>query len=133
MHRQRRKFLWWLGGGLIATVGIFFLSMIRGILYRIKAETAPKYLPVDLPSGVTFHDDVIVYRDADEFIIMSARCTHLGCMVDTRQGEELVCPCHGSRYSMDGKVLTGPATRNLARLRYRIDSKEKRIVIEPPP
>ena len=45
--------------------GHIFLSMIRGILYRIKAEAAPKYLPVNLPSGVTFHDGVIVYRDGE--------------------------------------------------------------------
>lgn len=113
-------------------VALFFGSMIKSALNRLKAEAGPRYLPLNLPSGVTFHHGIIVNRDKQKYVIISARCTHLGCMVDRRQGDELVCPCHGSRFSLEGKVLKGPATRDLARVHFHVDSKEKRIVIEPP-
>lgn len=39
-------------------------------------------------------------------------CTHGACELEPR-GDELECPCHGSRFATDGRVLTGPATRGL--------------------
>jgi Rieske Fe-S protein len=38
---------------------------------------------------------------------VSTRCTHLGCSLRLL-GRELVCPCHGGRFSCEGKVLAGP-------------------------
>jgi nitrite reductase/ring-hydroxylating ferredoxin subunit len=40
-------------------------------------------------------------------------CTHGACDVTPRAGPELYCPCHGSRFGLDGAVLQGPATRPL--------------------
>lgn len=46
----------------------------------------------------------------------SLTCSHLGCAVEERNfGFE--CPCHSSRYDLDGVVLRGPATDNLRKLR----------------
>jgi Rieske Fe-S protein len=53
--------------------------------------------------------------DAREFVVLSAICTHQGCTVDI-QGQQLVCPCHGSTYDRRGQVLRGPAERPLATL-----------------
>ncbi|TDQ45499.1 FAD-dependent oxidoreductase [Actinorugispora endophytica] len=59
-----------------------------------------------------------VYRDEDGTAhALSARCTHLGCLVGFNAGERAwECPCHGSRFAVDGSVLEGPATRPLERL-----------------
>ncbi|MCT7355984.1 FAD-dependent oxidoreductase [Streptomyces sp. 15-116A] len=58
-----------------------------------------------------------VYRDDDGTLhAVSARCTHLGCLVAFNAAERAwECPCHGSRFDTGGKVIQGPATRPLER------------------
>ncbi|GHA57044.1 iron-sulfur-binding protein [Streptomyces tauricus] len=56
-----------------------------------------------------------VYRDETGTAhAVSARCTHLGCLVAFNEAETAwECPCHGSRFGVDGKVLQGPAVHPL--------------------
>ncbi|MFI9007761.1 FAD-dependent oxidoreductase [Actinosynnema sp. NPDC053489] len=58
-----------------------------------------------------------VYRDeAGGVHGVSLRCTHLGCLVRFNPAERSWdCPCHGSRFDVDGAVLEGPATKPLPR------------------
>lgn len=54
-------------------------------------------------------------EEAKEWVIVSANCTHLGCIpkvVDTKP-EGWFCPCHGSVFDMTGRILRGPAAANL--------------------
>ena len=59
---------------------------------------------------------VAVYRDANGVLHERlAVCTHLGCIVSWNTSEKTWdCPCHGSRFDRFGKVLNGPANRDLA-------------------
>ena len=56
-----------------------------------------------------------VHRDErGELHALSARCTHMGCIVQWNAAERSWdCPCHGSRFGTDGRVLQGPAVSPL--------------------
>jgi glycine/D-amino acid oxidase-like deaminating enzyme/nitrite reductase/ring-hydroxylating ferredoxin subunit len=56
-----------------------------------------------------------VYRDTDSnYHIVSAVCTHLQCSVNWNNDEKSWdCPCHGSRFTITGKVMNGPANEGL--------------------
>ncbi|TVP83687.1 MAG: FAD-dependent oxidoreductase [Alkalicoccus sp.] len=58
------------------------------------------------------------YRDeAGRLTIVDTTCTHLGCELAWNNGESSWdCPCHGSRFDPDGKVLEGPALKPLKKL-----------------
>jgi glycine/D-amino acid oxidase-like deaminating enzyme/nitrite reductase/ring-hydroxylating ferredoxin subunit len=60
-------------------------------------------------------DTVGAYRGADGSLhCVSATCTHLGCSLTWNAAENSWdCPCHGSRFDIDGQVLDGPAVRPL--------------------
>lgn len=61
---------------------------------------------------------VAAYRDdAGVLHKVSATCTHLGCVVAWNAAERSWdCPCHGSRFDYDGKVIQGPAVKDLDRV-----------------
>ena len=62
---------------------------------------------------------VAMFRDEDGAVhVLSARCTHLGCLVEWNTVERTWdCPCHGSRFTMTGAVLEGPAVSQLRAVR----------------
>jgi len=73
---------------------------------------------------------IYVRRDgAGAFVALLAACTHQGCQPD-RIGDRLVCPCHGSEFSLEGDVLEGPAERPL--VRYPVSQEGSDIVISLP-
>ena len=60
-------------------------------------------------------EKVAAFRDEDGKIhAVSPVCTHVGCLVAFNPAERSWdCPCHGSRYTVEGKVIQGPAVRDL--------------------
>lgn len=64
---------------------------------------------VGLAKGLA--DPLVVVRvDATTAAAVDAKCTHLGCTVGYDAGSgDLLCPCHGSVFGLDGRVLSPPA------------------------
>lgn len=76
---------------------------------------------------------VIVVRQtaADEFTTLSSVCTHAGCTVRYVAGStSFACPCHGSKFAIDGAVTGGPATRVLKQFTNTFDAATMTITIE---
>jgi cytochrome b6-f complex iron-sulfur subunit len=70
-----------------------------------------------------------VMRLQDGFRAMSSVCTHLGCITRYRPDERIIaCPCHGSRFGLDGEVIDGPAPRALRWLQMDLTSRGNIVV-----
>ena len=84
-------------------------------LARLTAPPAEQLAPGE--GGVVDLDGekVAAYRAPDGTLrAVSATCTHLGCTVAWNSAETTWdCPCHGSRFTCDGRVLNGPAVADL--------------------
>jgi len=66
--------------------------------------------------SVTFLQDQQVYivRMPEGFYVVSAVCTHLGCITQWKPDADMIaCPCHGSKFHPDGVKIEGPAPRPL--------------------
>lgn len=65
-----------------------------------------------------------VIHAPEGFRALSSVCTHLGCITRYQPGKNIIaCPCHGSRYQLDGEVIAGPAPRPLPTFQMMISPK----------
>lgn len=118
---ERRRFLQWIGQwSLVAAVLTQFAGAVRAFIPRVLYEPSKKFKlgkPSEYPEGVTFVPlhRLFVVRERNQFHVISAICTHLGCTVEwQKRGEQFDCPCHGSKFHADGAPFAGPAPRPLA-------------------
>ena len=64
-----------------------------------------------------------------EKFALNAVCTHLGCVVPWNVDEnKFMCPCHGSQYDSNGKVVRGPAPLSLKMA--SVDTKEDKVILK---
>jgi Rieske Fe-S protein len=121
------RFLLWFAGAL----GLG--GLIRFFSYEPEEGRLTTF---DIGSESDFHLDgkrifpdipaVVIYAGG-ELLAYSLRCTHLGCTLEDLE-DTYACPCHGSIFSQDGRVLTGPAAKNLPELQVEVN-QEGRVIL----
>lgn len=99
-------------------------------------------IPVGTPEEISFHRTRVdgwmvtsekatawvVKKPDNQVIAFSPQCTHLGCAYHwDAASHNFVCPCHSSAFSIDGKVLAGPAPRPLDRYLVNVQGGKLRI------
>jgi Rieske Fe-S protein len=63
--------------------------------------------------------------------LFAVNCSHLGCSVAlNQQAKTFDCPCHGSRFHLDGSVLHGPAPAPLSHLTWKQGSDANTIQVD---
>ena len=65
-------------------------------------------------------------HDNNGLFAVTSICTHLGCTVN-HENEKLVCPCHGSQFTITGEVLQGPAVKALEH--YQVSLSANGLVV----
>lgn len=140
----RRRFLT-LVIGVFASVnaivlGLPFVRSLVSVASKRKAEwsrvtevgSLPEGQPVEVkfsaPQEDAYHYANVLYsvwvirHSSDKITVFSPVCPHLGChFLWDPKVERFECPCHASEYSLDGKVLYGPAPRPLDVLPHKIE------------
>ena len=95
--------------GLLATLGM--LRLPKAAVLPSPSRKFKVDLPESLAPGVAFQPPgrpVALFRDPAGVYAISTVCTHLGCIVKPA-ADGFHCPCHGSRFSLEGLVTRGPA------------------------
>lgn len=115
----------------VKSLGLMFREVAKTFLMDLKGNPGTEVSKDvnEIPNGqgkvVKIGDSKFgAYRDqAGELHLVSAKCTHLGCVVAWNNDEKSWdCPCHGSRFNYDGNVLNGPANEPLPY--YKSDLEE---------
>ncbi len=80
--------------------------------------------------NVKVNDELMLIRKSEtEFLAVKTICTHKGCDVEL-EADKFVCPCHGSEFTLDGKVTQGPAKSNLKTFETIFDSDKGTVTIK---
>lgn len=125
----------------MAAVWAFFGTIITALIgaFRLPVpsvfpETDSRF-PIgkseDFPAGQAVHlpsRRIWVFSDKDGISAVSTVCPHLGCLVKRNEDGSYICPCHGSRFDADGKVLSGPPPRGMYWLEISLGPDGRLIV-----
>lgn len=111
-------------GLLLKIIGslLLFLPILKFADFRIRPR--PRLIKVNRllrPGGFLIEPEFVIFDLAGGGVVaVSRRCTHLGCRLNFNEQENLlVCPCHQSRFTRQGKRMAGPALRDLSL--YQVD------------
>jgi menaquinol-cytochrome c reductase iron-sulfur subunit len=145
IDRERRNFLLLSLGVLTSVMGLVLgIPLVSSLITPKARKTKETWVRVadldsllmDQPVRLNFaaqtvdayqreeklHSVWIIRRSPEEVIAFSAICTHLGCYFDWNPLiSHFECPCHASVFSINGRVLAGPAPRPLDSLPLKID------------
>jgi len=115
----RRDFLGLAG---LWTAGLAILGSLLGMARLPKPAVLPEEAsrfrigrPEDFPANterVMPGRNIRILSTNDGVAAVSLICTHLGC-VTAKIDDGYTCPCHGSKFGIDGSVISGPAPRGL--------------------
>lgn len=114
--QERRDFLGLAAAwSAVAAVGVALLGALRLPMPSVFPESNSRAkigpLATFLSAAMTPLPEqrLWVYRDDTGLYAISSVCTHLGCIVQLDAAGGFHCPCHGSRFDEQGRVLAGPA------------------------
>ena len=108
----------------------------EGNATRILAPTSPNSAFVMADGGgdnaagdLAF--GAFVVKSQGKVVVWAQNCSHLGCSVAFNQAESSFdCPCHGSRFHLDGSVRHGPASAPLSHLTWKQGDTPTQIQID---
>ncbi len=134
---SRRYFLESIGAGAIgvtvlgaAVLSAEYLSpnVVKEPPMKFKVGPPEDYSPGSVTKNV--EQKVYIIRAKEGyFYALSAVCTHLGCITNWKSEQDIIaCPCHGSKFNIDGQKIAGPAPRPLQRFAMSLDDHGQLVV-----
>ena len=129
---KRRKFLNWVGIGLLASCFPVALAACADADSNADGEFVSLGTTNELQKAgylLNKESKVIVVRNSEnELSALNPVCTHQGCIVEwSPDSATLVCPCHNAKYAPDGEVLAAPAPAPLTT--YQVQEENGEIMV----
>ena len=114
--------------GIVVGIAVVWNKMIT----TQEKINSKKIVTIPFPTNkeISFQGDFIIVNKDGEFHVYSSRCTHLGCKINQYSNNQLLCPCHGSTYGLDGIPTKGPAVLPLKKMTFEIDKLSNMITIK---
>lgn len=147
---ERRRFLGWVGVGFLASSLPVVIAACEGDKGEPQAQQGDSDSSAsNAPREDGFQEvgtveeleqkgkikyaaaDVMVVRDPDtkELSAVNLKCTHQGCSVDwDTEANGFACPCHGSKFAVDGSVTNPPADKPLTT--YEAKEEEGSVLVK---
>jgi nitrite reductase/ring-hydroxylating ferredoxin subunit len=94
----------------LPSIGASFNGGVTLVIDASSPLAATGGLAIVVTAAVDF---LVARTSATTFSAVSAACTHAACTVSTFTGQTYVCPCHGSEFDVNGRVVAGPAVNPL--------------------
>ena len=120
----------------LGTIGCASVPVYHGVLVdgRIavlrkeldRKDNARKVFVVQIPE--LEYPILIVQQRADKVHALSVECTHQGCHVRPSRNS-FVCPCHGSTFDLEGRVIHGPAKAPLLRFEVEVTANGIEVIV----
>ncbi|MDZ7816111.1 MAG: Rieske (2Fe-2S) protein [Planctomycetota bacterium] len=111
-----------------AGVGIYFaVGAMHNEAPKQESEQVMVGFPADIAEGDTRYIEsaqIYIVNDGTGIYSVSAVCTHMGCLLDSKEKEEgFACSCHGSEFDEEGRAKKGPAEAPLEHYAMSYDSE----------
>jgi cytochrome b6-f complex iron-sulfur subunit len=133
--RTRRNVLMYGAAALAAAAGLGSYVSLEFVTPWARDRSRGAVIvgyPEEIPVGsvmVVGAARAFVGRTEDGFFALSTVCPHLGCVLRWLPDERRFhCPCHGSQFELDGRVLNGPARSDLRALELGTDDLGRLLV-----
>ncbi len=148
---ERREFLGWTGVGLLASFLPVVIAACSSDQTTGDETSAPQETPEEtaaIPDSEGFiaigmieklNQDgylqnkelkvIVVRKDDNSLSALNPSCPHQQCTVEWQSGSNnLSCPCHGSEFTTDGNVISGPAQTSLSN--YEVKEEGDSILVK---
>jgi Rieske Fe-S protein len=119
----------------LATSGLLILEGVRRFLTFQERQSAPVQVVLEHPEAYRVGTTIVVpevncwlLRDGSGFYALTRACPHLGCQIN-EEDAGFTCPCHGSKFTTDGRVVHGPADQALGQVQVS-QSSDGRLMVD---
>ena len=95
--------------GLIESCAKQTYSGPTNVNFTLDLSAASNAALASVGGSVISSNNIIVIRTTAGYVALSMMCTHQGCTVTYAKGSSnLICPCHGGQFDLNGNVVSGP-------------------------
>ncbi len=123
----KRAGVWGLGLGLLYPMYAFVVKKRFRPPEKVRLRDSLK------PGEFLMEPRFAIFETEQGPLAVSRSCTHLGCILNYQEAERLfLCPCHQSRFTWDGKYLSGPAKEDLPRLNVKVMEGKEGYIVQIP-